>query len=255
MADYGLTAVLQNSFDNRTNNMFTAIPCIVIAVRNNLSTMVVDIQPSIHQKSEAGAVTPRPPILGVPVQFPVSKSAGITFPINVGDLGIALFSMRSMDGWKAGNGYPSAPLTAAKFDKGDAIFIPGIQPESVAVNNPDKRFWEHDPADLVVVNNIGTEFEAELRIKPSGNVIINTKAKVEVNCNEAEVIADTSLSLHTAELTVNAIQTYWTGDIQLVGNLSQSGNYTTIGTLSFNGIDFSNHRHPENGDITSGPTN
>lgn len=251
MADYGLTAVLQNSFDARTNNFFTAIPCIVIAVRNNLNTMVVDIQPSIHQKSEAGEVTPRPPILGVPVQFPVSKRAGFTFPISVGDLGIAIFSMRSLDGWKSGNGYPAAPLTAAKFDKGDAIFIPGIQPESVAVNNPDKRFWEHDPNDVVVVNNIGTAEEAELRIKPSGVVMINTKAKVEVNCNEAQVIADTSISLNTAELTVNALQTMWTGDITFGGNITQVGNYNTTGSLSFNGVIFNTHVHG----TSPGPSN
>lgn len=233
------------------NQIHTAMPCIIVAIRDNLGTQMVDVQPTINQRFIDGSVNERPPILGVPVSFPVSKSAGFTFPIKVGDTGLLVFSMRNLDAWKGGTGYPSTPLNLAKFDKGDAIFIPGIQPPSIAVNNPQKRFWEHDTDDVVVVNNIGTEQEAELRIKPSGNVIINTKAKVEVNCDEAEVIADTSLSLHTAELTINAMQTYWTGNIQLVGTLSQSGNYTATGSLTFNGVDFSSHVHG----TSPGPSN
>lgn len=245
----GWQELLNSVYESKMNNVYTAIPCIVVAI--HLDRQMVDIQPSLNQRFVDGTVKERPPILGVPVCFPVSKTAGFTFPVNVGDTGLAVFSMRNMDAWKGGTGYPTTPQNAAKFDKGDAIFIPGIQPTSIAVNNPQKRFWEHSTDDVVVVNNIGTEQEAEFRIKPSGNVVINTKAKVEVNCNEAEVIADTSLALHTAELTVNALQTYWTGDIQLVGTLSQSGNYTATGSLTFNGVDFSSHVHGS----SPGPSN
>lgn len=245
----GWQELLNSVHESKMNNVYTAIPCIVVAV--HLDKQMVDIQPSLNQRFVDGTIKERPPILGVPIAFQVSKSAGFTFPLNVGDTGLAVFSMRNLDSWKSGTGYPTTPLNAAKFDKGDAVFIPGIQPPSIAVGNPQKRFWEHDTDDAVVVNNIGTEFEAELRIKPSGNVVINTKAKVEVNCNEAEVIADTSLSLHTAELNINALQTNWTGDITLTGNLSQSGNYTTIGTLTFNGVNFSTHVHG----TSPGPSN
>ena len=125
-SSYSLTGILNNAFDERTNNLYTAIPCIIIAIRNDLNDMMVDIQPSINQRSEDGVVTPRTPILGVPVQFPVSKSAGFTFPLNVGDTGMAIFSMRNLDSWKSGNGYPSAPMNAAKFDKGDAALSQDI---------------------------------------------------------------------------------------------------------------------------------
>ena len=231
------------------NQLYTSIPCIVVAV--HLDKQMVDIQPSINQKFLDGSVAERPPILGVPISFPASKTAAFTFPIKVGDTGLAIFSMRNLDAWKSGSGYPATPLNAAKFDKGDAVFYPGIQPPSVAVNNPDKRFWEHSTDDAVLVNNIGTAEEAELRIKPSGVVMINTKAKVEVNCNEAQVIADTSISLNTAELTVNAVNTTWYGNINVVGNLIQNGNYTSTGTMSFNGIDFSGHVHGN----SPGPSN
>ena len=250
-SSYSLTGILNNAFDERTNNLYTAIPCIIIAIRSDLNDMMVDIQPAINQRSEDGVVTPRTPILGVPVQFPVSKSAGFTFPLNVGDTGMAIFSMRNLDSWKSGNGYPSAPMNAAKFDKGDAIFIPGIQPPQIAVNNPATRLWPHDTKDAVVVNNIGQTTECEVRLKANGDIQINTNNNVEVNCDQATVTANSRLDLASAVININAPITNWFGDIVLQGTLTQNGNYTSTGTMTFNGINFATHVHGS----SPGPSN
>lgn len=250
-SSYSLTGILNNAFDERTNNLYTAIPCIIIAIRSDLNDMLVDIQPAINQRSEDGVVTPRTPILGVPVQFPVSKSAGFTFPLNVGDTGMAIFSMRNLDSWKSGNGYPSAPMNAAKFDKGDAIFIPGIQPPQIAVNNPAVRLWPHDTKDAVVVNNIGQTTECEVRLKANGDIQINTNNNVEVNCDQATVTANSRLDLASAVININAPTTNWFGDIVLQGSLTQNGNYTSTGTMTFNGINFATHVHGS----SPGPSN
>jgi hypothetical protein len=177
--------------------------------------------------------------MGVPIQFPVSKTAGFTFPISVGDTGLAVFSMRNMDAWKSGNGRPASPLNFAKFDKGDAIFIPGIQPPSVAVNNPAKRIWDHSTQDAVLVNGIGTTNEAELRIKPDGSILIRTSGSVSVECDTADVLANSSATVTTPELNIDAIQTNWTGNV------------THTGTFSFNGIIFATHVHG----ASPGPSN
>lgn len=239
----GLQELINSFFDDRMNIVHTAIPCIVIAVREELREQVVDIQPTINQKFQDGTVKERPPILGVPVSFPVSKTAGFTFPVNVGDTGFAIFSMRNLDAWKSGTGYPATPLNAAKYDKGDAIFLPGIQPPSVAVNNPNKRLWPHDTKDAVLVNNIGQATEVEIRAKANGDVQVNTHKNVEINCDNAQVIANTSVSVYTPSLTMNADNTVWNGNITLNGNLLQTGNYTSIGTMTFNGINFAQHKH------------
>lgn len=228
--------LLNSTFQDKLNGVYTAIPCIVIGVVQGLETQMVNIQLSINQRFKDGTVKQRPPILGVPVQFPVSSSAGLTFPINKGDTGLAIFSMRSLDAWKAGNGYPSAPLTFAKYDKGDAVFCPGIQPPSIAVNNPNKRLWQHSTSDCVLVNNIGRPEEAEVRIKLDGTIQINTNSKVEVNCSDA-TISTASASVNTDSLTVNAQTTVWTGDIDF------QGNFTSTGTMTFGGVDFSTHVH------------
>jgi hypothetical protein len=238
------------AFQSQMNNVYTALPCIVVAIRDNLNTQMVDIQPTINQKLKDGTIKERAVILGVPVVFPVSKTSGFTFPINVGDTGLAVFSMRNIDAWKSGNGGSASPMNFAKMDKSDAVFIPGLQPMSSAVNNPAKRLWPHDTKDAVVVHNIGGPSEVEIRMKPTGDLIINTQRDVDINCNNAVVTANTSVIVDTSHvditaetMTVEVPETTWIGNITLMGNIIQTGSYTSTGTVTFNGIIFGTHDH------------
>lgn len=248
----GLQELLGASFQNQMSNVYTSIPCIVVAVRDSLNGQMVDIQPTINQRQKDNTTAERQPILGVPVSFQVSKNSGLTFPISVGDTGLAIFSMRNLDAWKAGSGLPAAPLNFAKFDKGDAIFLPGIQPPGVAVNNPAKRTWPHNTNDTVLVHNIGKSNETEIRLLIGGGVVINTTQDVEVNCQnltanvEAEATVNATnvyldatgvVDISASTMNVNVGQTNWNG------NITQVGNYTSTGNFTFNGILFSTHDH------------
>lgn len=240
-------AAIQNTivsaFDSQMQNIYTIIPCIVVAVRDSLSGQVVDIQPTINQKMQDGTVAERPTIGNVPVSFQVSKKAGFTFPIELGDTGTAMFSMRNMDGWKAGNGRPASPMNFAKMDKGDAIFLPGIQPPGVAVNNPAKHVLTHDTRDTVIFANLGGA-ESEVRLKVDGSIEINTSNQpVVINCSDATVNASASINLNAQTMTVDVPTTTWIGNIVHQGNYAHTGNYTGVGIQTFNGIIFSTHDH------------
>lgn len=224
-------------FDDKANNLYTSMPCIVVAVRDNLSGQMVDIQPTINQKAPDGTVAERPPILGVPVAFPVSSTAGMTFPIKAGDTGMAVFSMRDMTAWKSGNGRPATPTNFAKMDKGDAVFYPGIQPPGSAVNNPAKHVLPHNTNDTVMFANLGAT-EVEVRLKADGSVEINTSNQpVTINCSEATVNASQSINLNSPQMTVDVANTLW------IGGITHQGNYTGVGVQTFNGIIFSTHKH------------
>lgn len=253
-----LQELLGSSFQSQINNMFTAIPCIVVAIRDGLNGQMVDIQPTINQKMKDGTTKERPVILGVPVSFQVTSRTGLTFPIEVGNTGLAVFSMRNMDAWKSGNGRPSTPMNFAKMDKGDAIFIPGIQPPSQASNNPAKHVWTHSTSDTVIFHNLGQGTETEIRLLESGGIIINTNQDIEANCNNliANVQQDTTLTttnltidaassidITATTMTINVPNTTWTGNINQTGTYTQLGNYTATGVQTFNGIVFSSHKH------------
>lgn len=242
--------LLGAGFDDKFNNMFTSMPCIVIAVRDGLNGSMVDIQPTINQKLKDGTVKERPPVLGVPVSFPVSTTAGFTFPIKVGSTGIAVFSMRNMDGWKGGNGRPASPMNFAKMDKGDAMFIPGIQPPGVAVNNPAKHILTHDTNDAVLFQNLGG-VESEVRLKADGSIEVNTSNQnVTINCSNAVVNASEGIELNAQTLTVDCPSTLWIGDVV------QQGNWTQTGTYVLNTININLHKHTgiTPGGGTSGPS-
>lgn len=222
------------SFDAQIANQYTSIPCIVVSVDG---PNMVSIQPTINNKSRDGTVVERPPILGVPVGFPVSSTAGMTFPIKVGDTGLAVFSMRNIDNWKAGNGRPSSPQNFAVMDKGDAMFYPGLQPPGSSINSPGKHVLAHNTADTVMFSNIGGN-EAEVRIKADGSIEINTSQQpVTINCSEAIVNASTSIQLTSPAMIVDVDETTW------VGAINHTGNYTGVGTHTFNGIPFETHKH------------
>lgn len=257
--DASLQELLESAFQSQMNNIHTAIPCIVIAVRDSGNGAMVDIQPTVNQKFKDNTVKERPPILGVPVSFPVSSTAGVLFPIKVGTTGTAIFSMRGLDIWKNSNGKPSTPSNASKFDKSDALFFPGIQPPGMSLANPSKHTWPHSTDDVVVFNNVGSGTENEVRLQPSGNIVINTNQDVEVNCNNASITAQANVTINCASLDVTAdTATFAITNTTWVGNISHSGNYTLTGTATFNGIVFDTHKHTnvQPGIGTSGgPTN
>lgn len=238
-----IQSTMVSAFSSQMQNLYTIIPCIVVAVRDGLNGQMVDIQPTINQLEQDGTVKERAVIPGVPVSFQVSKKSGFTFPIEVGDTGTAMFSMRNMDGWKGGNGRPSSPTNFAKMDKSDAIFLPGIQPPGIAVNNPAKHVLTHDTKDTVLFGNLGGA-EAEIRIRADGSIGITTSnMPVIINGSDVTVNATTSLSFNTPNLTVDADVTTWIGSINLQGTLTQIGNYTMTGVATFNGVVFNTHRH------------
>lgn len=256
--DTELVAAIQDTinsaFDYKMDNVHTAIPCIVIAVRNEGSTQMVDIQPTINQKLPDGTVKERPPILGVPISFPISSNGGMTYPITVGTTGMAQFSMRDMGSWKAGNGRPSSPQTQGKMSASDAVFQPGIQPPGSAINNPSKHVLTHSTADVVMFGNLGGA-EAEVRIKADGSIEINTSNHpVTINCSVANVNFSEEMNIVGPTLNVDVPSINFTGNITHIGTYGHTGNYTGVGVQTFNGIVFASHKHVGvlSGNATSG---
>lgn len=255
----GLESVLGSAFWSEMNNIYTAIPCVVIAVREGGDGALVDIQPTINQKFVDGTVSQRTPILGVPVSFPMSSSAGVMFPIKVGTTGLAIFSMRNLESWKASNGASVNPLNRAKFDKSDAIFFPGIQPPNINITRPRFHKFSHSNEDLVLFNNIGTEQENEVRLKSDGDIVLNTdqsvtinaKQDVNINCENMSVVANSSIELQTQDFKLSSSEADFT-----IGTTGWQGSINGVGgTFTYNGVEYNTHVHtgvdPGNG--TSGP--
>ena len=91
--------LLKSAFWSEMNEVYTAMPCIVLNVINDFKEQLVDVQPCLNRlfldkRSEA-----RPPILSVPVMQYGTSTSALTMPINKGDIVLCVFSMRALEIW------------------------------------------------------------------------------------------------------------------------------------------------------------
>lgn len=236
MQEISLQETLQNAIEHQLDGINTAIPAIV--VRADLENSLVDVQPVINFKAYDGSTTERPVILGVPLQYPASKTSAFTFPVQTGDTVLLVFSQRGLDVWKRGTGYPTTPSDFRTFDIKDAIAIPGVMPNGMSINSPSKHVLPHSIRDAVIAHNLGSGNEVEVRLGADGRVEISTSNKPTIiNCSDATINAET-INLNATSMVVDVANTTW------IGAINHSGNYTmTGGVATFNGVVFNTHVH------------
>jgi len=232
-----LEQLLVDSFDHQIAGIYTSMPATIVSIKDNLETLMIDAQPSLNVNYLDGRVSERPPVLNIPVIFPSSSTSAITFPLKVGDPVWLMFSMRGLDAFKAGNGRPSTPTDFRKFNSLDAVAIPAPWPASMSPNKPSKRVWDHSTEDCVMVHNIGSANECELRLKLNGDIQLRTSQDVEVIGKNVTVNASESLNFNAPTATFDIGNTLW------IGPITHSGSYTGTGVQTFNGVIFSTHRH------------
>ncbi|HDR0997910.1 TPA: baseplate protein [Pasteurella multocida] len=115
-------------------NLHTSLPAKVVNFDPANQTVTLAIQ--IKQVLKDGKAVQIPPLVYVPVSFPRGGGFAFTFPLTVGDEGIALFSERCIDGWWQSS-KAAEPLDYRFHDLSDAMFIPGI----CSVPNAVKGFF------------------------------------------------------------------------------------------------------------------
>tara|TARA_R100000656_G_scaffold119768_1_gene93779 strand:+ start:2633 stop:3361 length:729 start_codon:yes stop_codon:yes gene_type:complete len=236
MNDVSFEELLLLGAERRMEGIYTSMPCIITHIPNGLRDMRIDVQPAINV-DYAGEDDEHTQILGVPLIFPSSKTAMLSFPLAVGDTVFCSFSQRAMDNFKQGTGQPTVVADLRMFDVQDAVAIPGLFPFSESRNDQSKRSWPHNTADTVLATNLGTGTEVEIRMTPGGVLTINTNQTVNVNCTTANITA--------SNMKVDVQNTVWSGNMTFNGDITQNGTYT------LDGIVMNSHVHSG---IQSGPS-
>lgn len=197
MTDMTFESATKALFEYQMRNIFTAIPAKVMMVEN-AGEQRVSVKPLVN------AVFPDwddseefPTILSVPLMYPSSSSSAVVFPVHAGDTVLLVFAQSCMDVFKGGDGSVQPPSDYRRFDKRDAIAIPGLFPFGSAINQVSKHTLPHSTDDLVVFHNLGTSAECELRMKQTG--------KIEINGNQIDISSSTQVDgnlINTGSVTV-----------------------------------------------------
>jgi hypothetical protein len=197
MTDMTFESAVKALFDYQMRNIFTAIPAKVMQVedageqRVAVKPLINNVFPDWEDSIEF------PTILSVQLMFPSSSTSAFTFPVNAGDTVLLVFAQSCMDVFKSGDGTTQPPSDYRRFDKRDAIAIPGLFPFGMAINQQSKRTLTHSTDDVVVAHNLGTEAECEIRLKSTG--------KVEINGNQVDISSSTKIDgnlINTGSVTV-----------------------------------------------------
>ncbi len=248
--DFSLGGLIAAHMKVNAQKTYTSAPAIVLSVYGAGEKQMVDIQLVVNRVLRSGASESLPPIGGVPVIFPGSLTSQLSFPINVGDTVLAVFCQSDIENFKLGNGRPLNAKTERRHHINDAVAIPGLFPFTKARNNPALRNLGHNTKDTVLVHNIGTSEECEVRLKENGDVKITTPTTFEVLCKTMKVTASSSI-------TVDSPATTWTGAITQSGDYTQTGAYkltgafTQTGTYTLGGKIINTHVHTG---VTGGPS-
>lgn len=197
MTDMTFESAVKALFDYQMRNVFTAIPAKIMQVEDAEEQRVA-VKPLINNVfPDWDDSVEFPTILSVQVMFPSSSTSAFTFPINAGDTVLLVFSQSCIDVFKSGDGTTQPPSDYRRFDKRDAIAIPGLFPFGMAINQQSKRTLTHSTDDVVVAHNLGTAEECEIRLKPTG--------KVEINGSQIDISSSTKIDgnlINTGNVTV-----------------------------------------------------
>jgi hypothetical protein len=197
---------IQNAIDGALGELHTMIPGIVVEYDADKQT--ADIQVAIKRLTTDGEKIIIPTIRNVPIVFPRSAAASITFPLAKNDPVMLLFSERPLDRWRQSGGLVDPGDHRFFHQYTDAFAVPGPFPDSSPVT------WDNADDKGGVCVQTST---AKIVIDANGKIRIGKRGAVP---GEPAVLGQQLLdylsALHTAVDTV--LQLIITGPIG-VGNL------------------------------------
>jgi hypothetical protein len=198
---------LRLALENMQSNLWTCLPAIIERV--DLEKQTIEAQPTIQGQitDEEGKISyvNMPLLVDVPICFPKGGGYAITFPLEIGDEVLVVFSSRCIDGWWQNGGITSAPeFRMHDLSDGFAILAPTSQPlklSSVSSNS------------FVIRDNEGTK-----KIEISGSKIyIKSDANIELEASSTNISSTGSINLISdTSITLMAPDIYLDGDVHEV---------------------------------------
>jgi hypothetical protein len=136
--DPGIGDLITYAIKAALADVHTMLPGQVIVY--DPATQTAEIQPTIQGRRRDDTVptghvpVPCPPIGGVPVVWPSTVTAGLTFPLPPSTVGMLVFAERSLDEYLSTGNLASIPLDLRRHNMQDAYFIPGGRPQTLPID-------------------------------------------------------------------------------------------------------------------------
>lgn len=231
MTDYSLSGLAQGVVERFAGDLHTCLPARIVSL--DYKTQKATVQPTIKMRytdadGNPDGLVDMSSIPSVPLIFPSSKFATITFPVKAGDLVLLVFSQRSIDNFKYSDGSSTVdPNDLRMHDYSDAFAICGVGTFTTALGIHEE--------DTVIRMNAGQDNETKISLKPNGDIVADSSAKFIVN-STAETIVNASSATVNCTTTIN-------GTLNVNGDVNISGESHAQDHLS-TGVSGRDHTHP-----------
>jgi hypothetical protein len=174
-----LSEAIKQAINYALKNVHTILPGKI--VEYDYTAQKASVLPTIKEKFYTGKVLSMPIIANVPVIFPRTANASITFPLEKDDKVLLLFSEKSLERWLSKGDEVEAGVNR-RFDLTDCIAIPGLY--SFADSSPSNG------EDLIIKYN-----NSKIIIKKNGGFTIENDSD-----NLLEILSDTMQAI--SQITV-----------------------------------------------------
>lgn len=188
MAQPTLSDVIESHIEGFRDQLYTAVPATIESVDNYSTDSTITVRPSINRNFSDGKEYELPLLYDVPVQFPSGGGATLTFPLQVGDDVLVVFSMRSLDEWFVSPEGTVSPQDKRWHNLSDGIAIPCIYREENSLT-PSSEHVELKWDDTVI------------RITDDKNVQIVTDSSISITNSTDELITELINALRAIQNT------------------------------------------------------
>lgn len=189
-----LPFLLRAAYTEAQRSMNTCMPGTITSY--DAGSQRATVQPALRMRQPDGREEELPVLNSVPVIWPRSGGASMTFPVKAGDGCLILFNQRSTDEYKS-NGKTNTPQDPRMFDMSDAVAIMGFVSFGGG-GGPDNA----------------------IEIKLGGSTIL---------------VKEDGVTINTSKVDISAPETTITGNVQISGNLGVTGNMESEGPLNITG--------------------
>lgn len=216
---------IRAAIEQHMARVWTSAPARVVAYDAAKQTVSLQVTQKAFVKQPDGSVKAMtvPVLQDIRVQFPAGGGQSITFPIAVGDEGMATFTTRSPDGWQQ-TGQDSAPPDAGVSNLSNAFFQPGLKPDTKVLPNVSTT-------ETQIRSDDGN---TKIGVSGAGGLSLSTDKSVGITAAQGVTIGSGS------------------------GETAITGTVRITGDLIVNDIVFSTHKHTgvqTGGGTSTGPTN
>ncbi|MFG1399822.1 Gp138 family membrane-puncturing spike protein [Roseixanthobacter pseudopolyaromaticivorans] len=166
--DVDLDEAIQTAIDGRMAELHTAVPVKIVSVDYQKQTCVVQptVKACVRKPDGSQEWISLPQIQDAPLHFPRGGGVSMTFPVAVGDEGLAIISSRSQDAWQQSGG-EQQQIDNRGHDLSNAFVMVGFRSNPNALANV--------PSDSVQIRSA------------DGNTLIDIKGgQVKVKATGAE---------------------------------------------------------------------